>query len=135
MICVIYFVARLLWFRAHTYAFHGFIICDPKNHEIIDIPRYDYGQNLREYMQAAFAENSDIKMMWDKEPLDKQLRYDKQTGRRSRTIGKGHQLVTEATEYYVLDNLSVHLTDYFNYPGFKETNLHTFARNDIPDVL
>jgi hypothetical protein len=44
-------------------------------------------------------------------------------------------LICEATEYYVLNELSVHLTDYFNDEKFKEENLREFNRNDVPEVL
>ncbi len=135
VICTTYFVARLLWFRTHTYTFRGFIIFHSKKNEVADTPRYDYGHDLHNYMQAAFAENAAIKRMWDKEPVDKGFHHDKETGKVSHRIGKGHQLVIEATEYYILENLSTHLTDYFNRPDFDKQNLHTFARNDIPDVL
>lgn len=132
---ITYFAARLLWFRTSKYFFGGFIILDKSKNEVADIPRYDYGRDLHRYMQAAFAENAAIKRMWDNEPIDKEFDHDKETGKFSRRIGKGHQLIIEATEYYLLENLSTHLTDYFNRPDFDEQNLHTFARNDIPDVL
>lgn len=135
VMCGIYFVVKLLWYRTHTHNFRGFIILDSKKNAIVDIPRYDYGRDLHKYMQAAFAENMAIKKMWDKEPVDKDFCYEKENSRISYTKGKGHHLVSEATEYYVLENLSTHLTDYFNRPDFDDHNLHTFARNDIPDVL
>jgi hypothetical protein len=135
VMCTAYFVVRLLWFRTHTYTFKGFIIIHSKKNEVVDIPQYDYGHDLHDYLQAAFAENAAIKRLWDKEPIDKGLHHDKKKGELSCTVGKGHQLIIEATEYYILENLSTHLADYFNRPAFDEQNLHTFARNDIPDVL
>jgi len=135
LICTLYFVVRLLWTRTHTYNFKGFIIYDSKQSKVVDIPRYDYGYHLRRFMEAAFAENEAIKKLWDKEPISKELHFDKKEGKVSRYIGKGHQLIVEATEYYVLEKLSTHLTDYFNQPDFDEQELRTFVRNDIPDVL
>lgn len=135
LICTLYFVVRLLWTRTHTYNFKGFITYDSKQNKVVDIPRYDYGHHLRQYLEAVFAENEAIKKLWDKEPISKELHFDKEAGKVSRHIGKGHQLIVEATEYYVLEELSTHLTDYFNQPHFDEQELQTFARNDIPDVL
>ena len=84
---------------------------------------------------SPLSSENELKKMWDKGPVDKGLHYDKDTGKVSCATGKGHQLIIEATEYYVLEKLSSHLTDYFNRPHFDEQELHTFARNDIPDVL
>jgi len=44
-------------------------------------------------------------------------------------------LIVEATEYYILNNLFIHLRDYFSSPNFSKRELHTIARDDIPDVL
>jgi len=133
--CIFYFVATLLWSRTHRHEFQGFIVCHTKKNAVVDVPRYDYGSRLHGYLTAAFAENPAIENIWSKEPIDKGFRYDKETGKASLKLGKGHQLIAEATEYYVLENLSTHLTDYFNRPDFDQHELHTFARKDIPDVL
>jgi hypothetical protein len=45
------------------------------------------------------------------------------------------RLIMEATEYFILEMLSTHLTDYFNDEKFKEENLTTIERKDIPHVL
>jgi len=135
LVCTLYFIGRLLWTSTHKHEFQGFIICSKKNNELIDVPRYDYANELHSFMTAAFAENAAIKNLWSKDPLAGTLHFDPKTGDASHAKGKAHQLIVEATEYYVLDKLSVHLTDYFNRPGFDEKELHTFARNDIPDVL
>lgn len=135
VVSTIYFVVRLLWSRALKHAFHGFLIIHKKKNEVMDVLRYDYGQDLYRYMRAAFAENAAIKKMWDKEPISKDFDFDKETGKVSHTKGKGRQLIVEATEYYILENLSSHLTDYFNQPKFDEEYLHVFTRKDIPEVL
>jgi hypothetical protein len=44
-------------------------------------------------------------------------------------------LICEAIEYYVLNELSMHLTGYFNDKKFKKENLKEFERNDVPEVL
>ena len=135
IICMIYFMQRLLLPHTQTYHFNGFFIYDSKKNWVMGIPRYHYGNHLRMYLGAAFAENEVIKKLWDKEPISTGLHFDKETGEISRSIGKGHQLIVEATEYYILHNLCIHLTDYFSPPNFSKGELRTIARDDIPDVL
>ena len=134
-LCIVYFGVRYLWSQGHIHTFRGFIIFQGDKHEIVNVRRYDYGSNLRHYLQAAFAEDAAIKRMWDKEPVDKAFRRGSDADEMSPGLDKRHQLAVEATEYYVLEALSTHLTDYFNRGGFEKEKLHTFARNDIPDVL
>ena len=93
------------------------------------------GGQLYQYLQNAFAENTALKIQWDKEPISNSFRFNPETIKDSQKIGKGDQMINEATEYYILEKLSTHLTDYFQDPKFSEQYLYTFARNDIPDVL
>jgi hypothetical protein len=134
--CVGYFAVGLLKTRTNSHQFSGFIICNPKTNHIVDVPRYDYGRDLHNYLRCAFTENGAMKRMWDKDPIhcgfkEQEGEYGSVTNRKT----KAHGLIVEATEYYVLENLSTHLTDYFNGIEADQSKLTTFARNDIPDVL
>lgn len=134
-ICFGYFVIRFVKSHTNSYDFEGFLVLQKKENKVVKIMRYDYGYNLHRYLNSAFTENVALKRLWDKEPICKGVVFDKDTGSVSLVYGQGHRLIKEATEYFVLETLSTHLTDYFNRTPFKEEKLHTFERNDIPDVL
>jgi len=44
-------------------------------------------------------------------------------------------LIVEATEYYVLETLSTHLTDYFNQSELDSARLKEFSREDVADIV
>lgn len=126
LISIFYFVARVFGRRTRFRCYEGFFIYHKKNNEVIPVPRYDFSEDLSEYLKAAFFENKALKSIWEKEPLS-----DWSPQKKLRTFN----LVREATEYFVLSKLSTHLADYFNDVQFREENLREFQRNDVPDVL
>ena len=95
---------------------------------------------MSSYFEAAFTENQDIKRIWDKSFEKKsQLKTDREEERINLVkefLNKpDKQLIKEATEYYVLHALSLHVSTYFNDAKFKEENLQKLERNDISNIL
>ena len=128
--------------RNKTRILLGFFIVNHENKEVISITRYPYAEHLADYIEAATTENQDIKRIWrksfeiktppdlsesDKEKINAYLR--------ERADSPGSRLIKEATEYYVLEMLSMHLTDYFADHQFREENLEKFDRKHIPAIL
>lgn len=128
---VLYLAARLLGRRVESRTYDAFLIYNNKTNEIIRVPRYEFSERVYEYMEGAFAENPALKTLWKKEPLKDLSVSDQVKGKRHRSA----QLLSEATEYFVLDRLSTHLIDYFADENFKEENLKRYGREDIPEVL
>jgi hypothetical protein len=132
----------LLWLRrsmAQTRQRHvkldGFLIYLRKDNALVDVPRYRYGSTIHDYITAAFVENTALKTLWDKEPLTEAFMFDKEKGATLHKNNHSMQLVREATEYFVLDRLSTHLTDYFNTPEYNDDQLKKYSREDVPDIL
>lgn len=135
-------LALLLWLRrsmAQTrhrrIRLDGFLVYLRKDNMLVDIPRYRYGSAIYDFFVAAFAENTALKTLWDKEPLTEVFKFDKDKGVTHLSNNHSMQLVREATEYFVLDRLSTHLTDYFNKAEFDKDQLHEYKRDDVPDIL
>jgi len=133
LIVIGYSVKQLLKNKHRSHIFEGFFVYSKKSNEVIPVPQYEYSEELHSYLMAAFTENSAFKTMWDKEPLNEIFKKTPEENRNSRS-NKSIDLITEATEYFVLDKLSTHLTDYFN-KDVPEKSLKNFERSDIPDVL
>ena len=79
--------------------------------QLISVNQYKYSENMFRYFEAAFAENLDIKRIWDK------------------SFEKKSQLITDKEEetinldlqnMIVLNALSLHLNTYFNHAKFKK---------------
>lgn len=116
---ILYLTTRL--FRSENRTYEAFFIYNKEKNEIRPVPRYDFAESLHDYLHAAITEDLVIKTHWDREPL-----------------GEGPEsvkLVTEAIEYFVLSQLSTHLTDYFSDESFREKNLKVYERKDISDIL
>jgi hypothetical protein len=146
LISILYLVVRALGHRTRSRSYAGFFVYDRKKNEVVDVPRYDFSEDLSRNLKAAFLENKALKLIWDREPLraprdvemeEAKSKSKKEMLERWRAIRGLHssKLIREATEYYVLDLLSTHLTDYFNDEKFRAENLKEFQRNDVPDVL
>lgn len=113
----------------------GFFIHNKTDNVLLDIPMYNYGEKLHEFMKSAFLENEALKKQWDKEPIDSIYDFDKKTEKFTKKNPSSLKLINEATEYYIIDKLSTHLTDYFNVEKFDTSELKEFAREDVSDIL
>ena len=136
LIVLLYSIFRLLKNKYRTQTFEGFFTYSKKRNAVISIPRYEYSEQLYSYLQASFSENEAFKASWKKEPLSE--RYNKRQEKKNIEANRlwSMDLITEATEYFVLNRLSLHLSDYFNSKrGTSDKTIKQFYRNDIPDVL
>ena len=130
-------VAIALLFRrvysqlAYRRVFDGFFVYDMRDHHIINVPRYDFAEELYSYFRGAFSENPALKSLWDKNPFKPQA-SDLSSFLETKPFATA--LITEALEYFVIHHLSVHMMDYFNTRGL-EKKLQIFQRHHVPEVL
>ena len=133
VICLasIFYIAKNLYgnrLRDNTY--RAFVVFDQPQRNLIPVPRCEFSEMISLYIEAAFAKNSTIKARWDSQPLETYM-FSESEDEHIYSM----QLLFEAVEYFFLENLSVHLSDYFSNKTFKESNLIKYGRKDIPDVL
>lgn len=103
----------------------GFIVYDETEDKILNVYRYELAESLCRNIKALFTENPALKHIWS---LDK---LKTNNCKESKSV----KILNELLEYFVLEQLSIHLTDYFNKELFNENELYTFKREEIPDVL
>ncbi|WP_447893837.1 hypothetical protein [Vreelandella sp. GE22] len=113
----------------------GYIITDPQENVLINVPRYRYSEDLAIFMAAAFKENPALLIQWNKEPLGSAFELNSEDGLLNKKSTAAARLIKEATEYYVLDNLSAHLADYFDKSKCSGLKLREYSRKDVPDIL
>ena len=113
----------------------GFLIFRTETKELIEVPRYDYSQKFKSFLEGLFAENSAPKGLWNSDFVDKAFNIDVKAGKGGMRQTEAGQLIVEATEYYVLELLSTHLSDYFNQSELASEQLQELSREDVPDIL
>jgi hypothetical protein len=145
LISISYFIALVLGNRTKRRAYEGLFILDRKKKELITIPRYKFSETLSRCFHHAFVENHDIKLVWDKSiptsrhSIDKGDIWENKEELNDQAIKQflnspDKNLIKEATEYFLIDELSLHLSSFFNNK-FKQQNVQQFHRQDIPTIL
>lgn len=109
---------------------HGFIIYLKESKKLKSVPRYYFSESIGRHISSAFSENEALKRQWENEPPVNAFSNEK--GKRADASLK---LVREAAEYYVIEKLSTHLTDYFNNQNYDKSELTEFSRADVPSIL
>jgi hypothetical protein len=127
----LYLIWRIIKNRSFRKEIVSSAIYKEKDNKIIDVPYYNFSNNLSNYLEYAFNENQDIKAIWERHKLLK-LDSNKKTVRKNTNSGK---LLIEATEYIILDKISTHLSDYFNNEKLNINNISEIKRDDISDIL
>lgn len=112
----------------------GFLIIHSKTKELIKVPRYHYSEVLKSFFVALFAENTAPKRLWESDSVENAFKEIHAGGKRIRETEAG-KLIVEATEYYILEELSTHLTDYFGQSELESKRLQELSREDIPDIV
>jgi hypothetical protein len=132
---LLYLAFRNFDYKEECHIYNGFFVLDEENNKLVYIPRYELGESLPRYMDSVFAENSALKYLWDKEPIRSYIKFDTENNKVIRKEPNSAKLLKEAFEYFILEELSIHLTDYFNDDKFNDKEIHKFERNEIPDIL
>jgi hypothetical protein len=102
---------------------------------MIYIDRYDVGEQIFQYLLYAFNENTDLKELWKKEPLTYLIKSEYISDKNKRENLSSKKIINEALEYYIIELLSTHLTDYFNTIDKQNKEIKEYKREDIPEVL
>lgn len=130
LMCLIslgFFFCKFFGVKKISKKIEGFLIIDKENNEIISIDNYDFAWTLDRNLKVAIAENEAIKIDWE----NSSFKYDVAKEKRQ----KGMDLINELTEYYILETMSTHLTDFFNRSDIDKSQLVELNRNDIPSIL
>lgn len=129
-------IGRKIMRAGHVHkSIEAVVLFSKKENRLVRIPRYRFSESLSDYIESLFSENEALKKIWESDPLSKQFDFDATSGKPTYRKTNACLLMQEAIEYFVLDRLSTHLTDYFNNPPFDEELLKKFGREDVPSVL
>ena len=136
IVSIVLIFARRIRNLSHDFVFEGFLIKEKESHKIKSVPGYDLAENISRYQRSAFHENEALQRQWEEEPLEEYFSYSEDG--EYLTFNEdvaSYQLLSEMLEYFVLDELSTHLIDYFNKNDISESKLKKYKRPDIPQIL
>lgn len=133
LVSILYIAIRFFGKRIKYCSFRAFLIYHNKKNEIIAVPRYRFSEKIHWFLQASFIENAALKKIWEKYPLKNLLYFKNEAD--FHDCWRCVQLVSEVTEYFMLNMLSTHLSNYFNFEKLKKKNLKKYRREDVPQVL
>ena len=120
IIGMLYLLSRLFLKTKINSSIEGFLLFDEKTKLPIDCDGYEYLEAFHKYFRASFSENKAMKHIWKTEPFGSEEK---------------DALIIEASEYYLIHELSIHLTDYFNSRDLDNSQLVKLSRNHIHDIL
>ncbi|MDI5886486.1 hypothetical protein [Flavobacterium yafengii] len=125
LVSLIYFTYSLFGKRIFDKEINGFFLVDRENESLIDIDNYYYSNKIYQYLNSARIEDSAIDKKWLK------TNFGNIDSERNNIL----PIVQEISEYYFLESLSMHLSEFFNSTQFDKNRLKIYERNDIPDIL
>jgi len=134
LICltVLYILMPIIRKRRRRQQYNAFFVYNKKENKLIEVPDYEFSSDLITYMNAAFAENENLKKFWENKPVNKAF----STGEGSLAMRQNlRKFFNELTEYLILRQLSDDLEEFFIDSEFKETVLKKFERDDLPEIL
>ena len=121
-----YFLGKVKPANSRQFKFRGVLpIRRGKERKVMEIERYEFSEKVKAYFQGMSAENKALDKAWRESPLG----Y-------GTTIGTADKLLLEAIEYFVLEQLSLHLSAYFeNNDEIDDAQITRFKREDVPGIL
>jgi hypothetical protein len=126
VLCLSYFYARLRPSLAKTCKFRGVLAVDKSNNPV-RIERYGFAEKAQRYVSALGAENKALGQTWARGGTNFPNQHRMQLNRELT-----HQLI----EYFVLNELSLHLSEYFESDRNVDSTLVAhIKRVDIPQIL
>ncbi|MBM7866995.1 hypothetical protein GTO89_11110 [Heliobacterium gestii] len=103
------------------------LIFNKQTKQLVNIPGYDFGEEIPKILSSTFLEKKALKLNWEKDSLN-MVSPNNQNNQQINS----KKLLLEAIEYYLLENLSAHLSDFFaNKKGYK---LCIYNRDNISDL-
>ncbi|MDO9581177.1 MAG: hypothetical protein Q7J06_11555 [Bacteroidales bacterium] len=112
---------------------------------LIEIPRFRINEDIIGILSATFKENKALEKLWNESKMS--IRQDNSSNSKGTILAWGEstneaniknqakEILREAAEFIVIQDLSNHLADYFNGFENREKYVDVIERDEIPDIL
>lgn len=132
---LLYFSFRILSGRTTASTLEGAFVIKRDSGDFVELPLYEFSSDVAGFLKSAFAENAALKKAWEQQPISGAIQFDSDSKRVLYSEPKALKLLQEASEYFLLDEFSLHLSSYFTERDLDESRLVTLSRKDIPSIL
>ncbi|NTG49402.1 hypothetical protein G6M04_18645 [Agrobacterium rhizogenes] len=129
LIAIFFSVAAKISGTTHL---NGVFAIEAVGNEPVRIDRYDFSEKLCSIIRGIRSENKAIDRSWSGEDF---FDFDYKDKKFRVKTNQSAKLAQEAIEYFVLDELSLHLSDYFNRNDIDDKLITHLTRSEIPSVL
>ena len=126
-----YVLRRRLGALREETAIRGFFIRDRETNAIIDVEGYEFASELARITRYATTEDAELRAEWDDRPIVPSPPAD--AG--SVPAAGAARIIEECIEYLLLEELSMHLIDYFQASAMDEGRLMRLGREELADVV
>lgn len=133
IVCFLFIVAKVSSSYDKRIKISGVQFIKSADRRVVSVDGYDFSEKAAEQMGALFSEHKAIGRAWCESGLT--VEFSRRDGKISRSIPAANKIQKEQVEYYVLNELSTHLTDYFNLSEVARDKIVEIGREDIPTVL
>jgi hypothetical protein len=162
LLIAIYFFCIIIREAEKEIEIKGLIAIEKKNNKVRPILRYKFSENLSDTMDAVFLENEALKSNWEEDfkkqetekksqskveqPTENENLKEKKedTGYfaivrliediKDKEKKKSDKILEEIVEYMIIQQLSTHLSSYFNNYG-QDKLIKEYTRTDFPEIL
>jgi hypothetical protein len=110
----------------------AFFVWDAAGRAIVDVEGYEFASELAMIARDVLAELPALREEWDAQPLVRAANDEDRATAGS--LGAG-RIVEECVEYMLLEELSMHLIDFFERPGLDAEHLVELRREELGDVV
>ncbi|MCB0475626.1 MAG: hypothetical protein KDC69_08115 [Flavobacteriaceae bacterium] len=131
IIGVTYIARRLMVHKVLRKDIEGIIFYREEEEKILDTYPYSFCSSLHYCFDSLFNENEAIKRRWEKE----NLHFGEDNFQNKKFKHYGYSLLIKATQYFLINEISTHLIDYFEKRKLNEKKLINLKREDIPQIL
>jgi hypothetical protein len=133
LLSLLYAVYRVSASLSMSVKLQGLLLLGKEN-QVHEIERYRFSQSTASSVCGLTVENKALGASWKKANLGGC--FEGRGDPKHRNSDAGQQLVLEAIEYFVLDELSLHLSEYFESErSVSDDAVARIKRRDIPQVL
>jgi len=125
ILSVLYFLIKLAYLRETENKYEGFVSYKVDEKSIIPVYRYRYSENIYEDLKCAFNENPALKKIWESGSLSPEMKIN-DDGTGEIKISRAGNLIVQATEYFIIKELSLHLSTFYNKKKSTKIKLNSF---------
>ena len=127
-----YLVRRRIGDLTEATTVQAFLVWDVAERAVVDVEGYEFATELARVSRDVLAEEPALRAEWDAQPLVATSPGD---DRASAGSGGSGRIIEECVEYLLLEELSMHLIDFFERPGLDARHLVELRREELADIV